>query len=327
MDNMAGELRTPVRKIQVTPDQAGMRLDRFVGESLPGLPLSAIQRLLRTGQVRVDGGRAKGNERLRAGQEVRLPPVRIQDPPAEARGDPTVPPKALDLLRARFLFHDEAVLVLNKPAGMAVHGGSGQPWGVVDAVRLLLTGEGERPELCHRLDRDTSGCLLFGLGKVMTRRLTEAFRGDTVEKRYLALVQGTPPDQGRINHPLAKGMTRAGERMVGADADGDHAETLFRVVERFDGLTLVEVRPLTGRTHQIRVHFQELGHPLAGDGKYGVWELNRRLKSLGLNRLFLHARLLAFPHPRHGRRVEVEAPLDETLASVLDQLRAGKGRG
>lgn len=323
MDYTGDELRTQVQRIRVTPDQNGMRLDRFVREILPGLPPAAVHRLLRTGQVRVDGGRAKGNARLVTGQEIRLPPVRLSV--AEPGGEKTIPAWALDALRGRILRRDDAFLVLDKPAGMPVHGGSGQAWGVVDGMRLLLEEEPERPELCHRLDRDTSGCLLFGLGKGMTRRLTNAFRGDQVEKRYLALVHGSPPDRGRLDQALVKGMTRAGERMVAADADGAPAQTLFRVVERFAGLALVEARPLTGRTHQIRVHFQEFGHPLAGDDKYGSWELNRHLRGLGLKRLFLHARFLAFPHPRDGGRVEVEAPLDPALEQVLQRLRTGEG--
>lgn len=312
--------RQPVRQVTVEQGEAGMRLDRFLAGQWPGLPLAAIQRLLRTGQVRVNSGRAKGNERLSLGDRVRLPPVWL--PPA---GEPIRPPeRALEQLRARILLRDDDLLVLDKPAGMPVHGGSGHAWGVVDGVKALFAGEGVQPELCHRLDLDTSGCLLLGLHPPAVRALTASFREHGVVKEYLALVLGVPdPPKGEIDLALAKGQTRAGERVMVTGEGGRHARTRYQVEALLPDCALMRVRLLTGRTHQIRVHFQELGHPVAGDEKYGDWEFNRRLRELGLKRLFLHAETLSFPHPMSGQPVRVRAPLATELGEVLTSLGQG----
>ncbi|MBF0285493.1 MAG: RluA family pseudouridine synthase [Magnetococcales bacterium] len=328
------EPRSGVRKVVVGGGEAGMRLDRFLQRQWPGMPPSAIQRLMRTGQVRINGGRAKGPDRLAEGDEVRLPPVRPEEPSPEGRGR-VVPEWAVAEVGRRILWEDEALLVMDKPAGVPVHGGSGQPWGWVDAVRLWWGAEregiyGSAPELTHRLDRDTSGCLVMGLTPLAVRHLAGAFKAGAVEKRYLALVRGVPPPRGSIRQPLTKGVTRGGERMVVAAVDepGDPAWTDFRVVRRFSGpwgeVSLVEAHPRSGRTHQIRVHLAWLGHPLAGDGKYGDRELDRRLKGVGMNRLFLHAARVAFAHPLTGHPVAVESPLPEALLRVLDGLAQGE---
>ncbi|MBF0625625.1 MAG: RluA family pseudouridine synthase [Magnetococcales bacterium] len=311
---------TPARRVPVGPDWDGARLDRFLAAHLPGLPPGAIQRLVRTGQVRVNGGRVRSGQRLTTGMEVRLPPVRPASTTEEKR--PTPPPQRVAELARRILYRDRHLLILDKPAGWAVHGGSGQPWGLIDAVRLLPAEAGAEPELCHRLDKDTSGCLVFGLDKPTVRRLAEMFRNGAVHKRYLALVAGHPrPRQGAIRQPLVKGVTRGGERMVVAREGGQAACTRYRVLSRHGTASLVEARPETGRTHQIRVHCQWAGHPLAGDAKYGDRTFNERLARLGLKRLFLHAAGLEFVHPATGQPLAVTAPLDPTLDLLLHRLR------
>ena len=317
---------SPVRLQRVTPQEAGLRLDRFLGDHLAGAPISLLQRLMRTGQVRVNGGRARGGSRLCAGDEVRLPPVRIVE--EGSRTAPRSPPvPLLQAVRDGILWRDDHLLILNKPSGLMVHAGSGGRWGAVDLLRAVLAGEGVQPELCHRLDRDTSGCLLFALNKSAVRRLTAAFRAGQVEKTYLALVRGRPhPEAGVIDRPLVKGVVRGGERMVVTAAEGGvGAVTHYRVRERFRSASLVEVRPATGRTHQIRAHFQWFGAPLAGDGKYGDRIFDRALKRFGLNRLFLHAAGLAFTHPEHGERLAVAAPLEPSLEQVLARMRREGG--
>ncbi len=305
-----------------------MRLDRYLGDHLPGAPISLLQRLLRTGQVRVNGGRARGGDRLRAGDEVRLPPIRLQ--PVQ-EGNVVVPPPLQKRIRQAIVWRDEQVLVLDKPAGLAVHGGSGGKWGAIDLLRAVLAAESGtggdpgngRPELCHRLDKGTSGCLLFGLNRTAVRWLTAAFREGRVEKTYQALVRGRPrPGTGIIDRPLLKGVMRGGERMVvAADGEGAAAVTRYDLGESFSTASLMTVRPESGRTHQIRAHFQWLGHPLAGDEKYGDRHFNRAMKRIGLNRLFLHAQRLVFPHPDGGAPFSVSAPLEPSLQRLLTALR------
>lgn len=315
--------RTPVRHVTVSAEEAGRRLDKFLAEQLHGIPQGAIQKLLRTGQVRLNKGRAKGNARIAEGDVVRLPPVTLSEPGGPEKKP--VPRGFLQELPGRILFQDDDMLVLDKPVGVPVHGGSGQPWGVVDAVKELFRSERWKgvPELCHRLDKETSGCLLFGLRPPMVRKLAEAFRdGEAIDKRYLVLVSGRPsPGKGVIDKPLRKGRVQGGERMVTVEEGGDVARTEYRVVEPLGDFSLVEARLLTGRTHQIRVHFESLGHPVAGDGKYGDRGVNRRLAGLGMKRMFLHARSLSLTHPGSGRRVQVQAPLDEALNGLLKALR------
>ncbi|MBF0262695.1 MAG: RluA family pseudouridine synthase [Magnetococcales bacterium] len=316
--------RVPVRRIRVTPDEAGMRLDRFLLVHNPGAPPALAQRWLRTGEARVGGARASGNHRLVDGEEVRLPPFESREPPPREDG---VPDWALRALQGRILWRDRSLLVLDKPHGMPVHGGSGQAWGVVDAMRLILAreGAGEVPELCHRLDKETSGCLLFALDRVSARRMSEAFKGGAVDKTYWALIAGEPrAATGVIDQRLIKGSARGGERMVIAGGrEGDPARTRYQILERFGAWTWVAAYPDTGRTHQIRVHFQWLGHPLAGDGKYGDPALNRSLRAGGLKRMFLHARSIRFRHPGSGATVVVESRLDEALEGILAWCRRG----
>ncbi|MBF0460700.1 MAG: RluA family pseudouridine synthase [Magnetococcales bacterium] len=320
-----GEKSSPVQQVLVTDADAGVRVDRFLHTHLPGIPYSFIHRLLRTGQVRVNSGRVQGGVRLALGDTVRLPPVRLEEPQAQ-----TFPPDGwVKSVRERIIWRDDALLVLNKAEGMAVHGGSGDRWGAVDAVRRLLQWEEStlQPELCHRLDKDTSGCLLFALTPVALRQMAAAFRTGTVEKEYLALVRGCPqPAEGLIDLPLTKGIVRAGERIVVSAEHGLAARTRYRVLTRFANASLVQIVLESGRTHQIRVHFQAIGHPVAGDRKYGDSAFDVRMGRIGLHRLFLHAKRLAFTHPVTGERTTIEAPLDDRLQQVLVQSAPPTGR-
>ncbi|MEO5346929.1 MAG: RluA family pseudouridine synthase [Magnetococcus sp. YQC-9] len=320
--------REPVRRVRVSADEAGMRLDRFLAHHNPGAPVALVQRWLRTGQTRVDGARASGNLRLESGQEVRIPPFASREPPSSPAE--AVPEWALRILQGRILWRDRHLLVLDKPHGIPVHGGSGQSWGVVDGMRLLLAKEGtdEVPELCHRLDKETSGCLLFALDKPSARKMQEAFKSGAVDKAYWALIAGVPrAHTGVIEQPLIKGSARGGERMVIAGGvEGLSARTRYRVLERLGEWALVVAHPDTGRTHQIRVHFQWLGHPLLGDEKYGDAALNKRLRRAGMKRMFLHAQEMRFRHPVTGEKQVVEAPLDAELERMLAWCRRGAGQ-
>jgi len=316
--------RGPVRHVEVGEEDAGQRLDNFLKRLLANVPRSRVYRLVRRGEVRVNGRRARPELRLQLRDSVRIPPVRIEEP---VPGAPARVPKALrELIAASILREDERLIVLNKPAGVAVHGGSGVSFGVIEALRALRPDESL--ELAHRLDRDTSGCLLIARKPSALRELHALLREGALEKGYLALVRGQW-DLGhkRIDVPLATDARVGGERTVRPDARGKAAVSDFRPVQFFGKrATLVEVRLHTGRTHQIRVHAAHAGHPVAGDEKYGDAEFNASLSSLGLGRMFLHAHSIAFQWPRGGE-VSASAPLPPELATVLDKLEAsGRGR-
>ncbi|MBF0108317.1 MAG: RluA family pseudouridine synthase [Magnetococcales bacterium] len=313
--------KTGVSVVEVDALHAGMRLDRFLKRHFPDLPAGLIHKLLRTGQVRLDGCRVKGDERLVTGGKVRIPPLNVSHPtPRETT--PTPPAAMLKALEGSVLLEGEGFIVINKPPGWPVHGGTGQTSGLIDGLRHLWKDSPHHPELCHRLDRDTSGCLLLATDRQAASVLTSAFRDGAVEKNYLALVRGCPdPAEGVIESSLAKGVIRSGERMVVTDDSGRTARTRYRTSERFTIASLLEISLETGRTHQVRAHLTSLGHPLAGDGKYGQRDFNRVMKSLGLTRMFLHARSLSFPHPRSRVPVRVTAPLDPHLVRLIDSLR------
>jgi 23S rRNA pseudouridine955/2504/2580 synthase len=310
-----------VRMLEVGTEDAGQRIDNFLLRHLKGVPRSLIYRILRRGEVRVNKGRSKPDYRVQAGDQVRIPPVRTAAPSGRVPGE-----GAGDRLAQRILYEDERLLVIDKPAGMAVHGGSGLSFGVIEALRAARP-EAHFLELVHRLDRDTSGCLLIAKKRSELRSLHELLRQGAVDKRYLALVRGRW-DRGErlIDAPLLKGQTRGGERIVTVDAAGKTADSRFRPVEVFHDASLVEVDLGTGRTHQIRVHGAHVGHPVAGDEKYGDAEFNRRMRDLGLKRLFLHAQSIGFSDPLSGREVHVSTPLPEELRSVLERLNAGRTR-
>lgn len=307
-----------VRQETVTKDEDGLRLDRWFRRRYPALGHGRLEKLLRTGQVRIDGGRAKSNARLSAGQTVRVPPL-----PADTGEPPRKPvsrdvkPEDAEMLMQRLLHQDDDVLAIDKPAGLAVQGGSGTHRhidGMLDALRL---GAKERPRLVHRLDRDTSGVLLLARSAKAAAALSRAFQARDTDKRYLAIVAGLPrPERGHIDAALAKRGGAQGERMQWDDDAGQRARTDYAVLDRAARTAaLVELRPLTGRTHQLRAHCQILGTPILGDGKYGGAEAF--IDGVpGGKRVHLHARRLDIAHPRHGRLI-VEAPLPDDFRNTM----------
>lgn len=295
---------------------AGQRIDNFLIRRLKGVPRSVIYRILRRGEVRVNAKRIGPDHRLAAGDVVRVPPVRTAvERPAPAPGAGTAA-----RLAAAILYEDERMLVIDKPAGLAAHGGSGLSYGVIEALRALRPQDREL-ELVHRLDRDTSGCLMIARRRSVLRLLHGLQREGRIEKRYLALLAGRwRRGAARVDAPLRKNVLQGGERMVRVAADGKDAVTEFRVVQRFADSTLVEATLLTGRTHQIRVHAAHLGTPILGDAKYGDAEANRHYRQLGLRRLFLHAAGLTVRWPGDEAPLRVTAPLDTELQQLLDRL-------
>lgn len=305
-----------VQWLEVSPDVAGQRIDNFLLAQLKGVPRSLVYRLLRRGEVRVNKGRARPSQRLEAGDRVRLPPLRLP-----AQGEPIAPSAQLrEHLDESLLYEDERVLVLNKPAGLAVHGGSGINLGVIETLRAMRPGA--ELELVHRLDRDTSGCLLISKRRSALRRLHAQLRDGEVDKRYLALLCGRlARPEVEVAVALRTNRVRGGERVVRVDpAEGKPSRTWFRTRQRLGPFTLVEAELDTGRTHQIRVHAAHLGAAVAGDPKYGDPVNNERLKTLGLKRLFLHAAALSFRSREDGPVVQVTAPLPESLQAVLNRL-------
>jgi 23S rRNA pseudouridine955/2504/2580 synthase len=306
-----------VEHVEIPEAAAGQRLDNFLLGRLKGVPKSHVYRLLRKGQVRVNKGRAKPDYRLEAGDVVRLPPVRRPEP-----GAPSASGRSAGLrLEDRILHEDGRLIVLDKPSGIAVHGGSGLSHGVIEALRAARP-DAPYLELVHRLDRETSGCLLIAKRRSFLRTLHELLREGRVEKRYLALVKGRwELGQVRLEDRLRK-TTRGGERVVTVDDGGKTAASIFRPVEIGSAASLLEVRIMTGRTHQIRVQAAEAGHPLAGDERYGDREFNRRMKALGVERLFLHAASVAWEDPSSGEWQLYSAPLPDDLRKVLTRLEA-----
>ncbi len=307
-----------VRQLAIAADHAGQRLDNFLLRELKGAPRSLIYRIVRTGEVRLNGGRVQPDRRLQAGDVLRIPPVRLGERPERPL---RVPPGLAERLREAVLYEDREILVLDKPAGLAAHGGSGLEYGVIELLRALRPGE-PFLELAHRLDRETSGCLALAKTPAVLRRIQDAFRAGQVEKRYLALVRGYWNHGPReVNQPLRRNVLRGGERMVEVLDDGKPARTQFRPVSPHKPASLLEARIATGRTHQIRVHAAHVGHPLAGDEKYGDPDFNRLMaKQYGLRRLFLHAHSLSLP--LGGRDIAVSAPLDAELKAALDRFGA-----
>jgi 23S rRNA pseudouridine955/2504/2580 synthase len=307
-----------VRRVLVAPDRDGQRLDNFLLGQLKGAPRSLIYRICRTGEVRINGKRAKPDSRISGGDEIRIPPVKLSEP--ADKGTPST--AAQQRLEQAIVFEDRHLLALNKPSGVASHGGSGISFGAIELMRAARPGA--TLELVHRLDRDTSGLLVIAKKRSALAELQALMREGGMDKRYLALLVG---DLRRpnvtVDAPLAKSLLQGGERMVRVDAGGKDSLSHFRVIDRFGGHTYVEVRIDTGRTHQIRVHAQHLGHPVAGDDKYGAADANRALKPLGLRRMFLHAASLQFSLQASSERYLLSAPLPSELKVVLDRLSAG----
>jgi len=303
--------------VRVDSRQQGQRIDNFLMSRVKGVPRSHLYRVLRRGEVRVNKGRVRPGYRLQPGDLVRIPPLHR----SQTTTSPRPPESRLRHLLSAVLYEDERLMVLNKPSGMAVHGGSGLDWGIIEAMRALLP-EAPELELVHRLDRETSGCLLLSKRRSALRELHRLIRDKAVDKRYLALLAGHMDQREvRVEIPLRKNLLRGGERLVHVDPDtGKPACTVFRTLHRHGDFTLAEVRPLTGRTHQIRVHAVHIGAPVAGDEKYGDAQANRRLRGLGLKRLFLHACALTFSTNHRERPLHIEAPLPVELQAVIETL-------
>jgi len=302
-----------VQLVEINDENCDQRLDNFLIARLKGVPKSRIYRIVRKGEVRVNKGRVDVKYRLAAGDIVRIPPVRV----AEKTEETFVGQSLKDALQKNILFEDDAFLVLNKPAGFAVHGGSGINSGIIEGLRQIRP-EAHFLELVHRLDRDTSGCLLVAKKRSALRKLHELFRDDHVHKTYIALLAGQWAKKKLVvTAPLLKNVSKGGERMVVISQAGKEAETLFRRLKLFRDSTLVEASPKTGRTHQIRVHAASFGHPIVGDDRYGIDEVNRGFKARGYKRMFLHAEKLKFQHPVTGEPLTILAPLPQELEDLL----------
>ena len=302
--------------VTATAEDAGQRLDNYLLRQLKGVPRTRIYRMVRKGEVRVNGRRARVSQRLQAGDQVRIPPVVTRDAPAPVRFDDA----ALAQFEQRVLFEDDAVLVWDKPSGMAVHGGSGLSWGVIELARRARPRL-SRLSLVHRLDRETSGVLLLAKKPAVLKALHEQLRQHQMKKVYQALVAGRWPKRlNKVDLPLRKNVLKSGERMVVVDPAGQTAVSYFQPLEQCDAASLVQVRLKTGRTHQIRVHARASGHPLLGDARYGDALANRQARQCRLKRLALHAWQLGFRHPVTGDWLEVEAPVPELFTHVMQCL-------
>lgn len=308
-----------VRQLAIGPERDGQRIDNALATLLKGVPKSMIYRLLRTGQVRVNGKRAKPDTRLNDGDMLRIPPIRQAERP---KGQ-MAPEAMVASVAEAVIFEDKHFLVIDKPSGIASHGGSGVSHGAIELLRAARPHESSL-ELVHRLDRDTSGVLVLAKSRAGLIGLQAAIRAGEVTKQYLCLMVGHPPKaKFDVNAPLRKFALQGGERMVRVSEDGKPALTFFREMEQYPGVRLMQATLATGRTHQIRVHAAHVGHPLAGDPKYGDREMNKRLREMGLQRLFLHASHLSFE--LDGRLYSFSAPLPDDLKTFLDVL-AVKGK-
>jgi 23S rRNA pseudouridine955/2504/2580 synthase len=308
-----------VRQLVADTGDEGQRIDNFLLRVLQDVPRSLVYRILRTGEVRVNGGRVKPDHRLAAGDKVRVPPVSTKP-----REQVDAPSKSLrEFITSAVIHEDRDLLVINKPAGVAVHGGSGLSHGVIEVLRAVHP-ELKELELVHRLDRDTSGCLLIAKRRAVLRELHRSLREREMQKHYRALVVGRWPfGRKTIDLPLKTNLKQGGERVVRVHSEGQHAISSFEPLQHFGKLaTLLDVKIGTGRTHQIRVHAAHAGHPIAGDEKYGDRERDQLLKPHGLKRMFLHAHSLAFQRPGTNETFMVTAPLPPELEAILQSLAA-----
>lgn len=306
-----------VRFITIDGEDAGQRIDNFLLRTLKGVPKSMIYRLLRKGEIRVNKKRTKPVYKLAVDDILRIAPIRVSEESAPVSTKLNI----VSSLEQHILFEDERLIVINKPSGMAVHGGSGLSFGLIEALRALRP-DARMLELVHRLDRDTSGCLVVAKKRSALRNLHEQLRNKKVQKYYHALVKGRWSNKlTKVTEGLRKNDLKSGERVVIVDnVNGKESETRYKVVQHYSDCTLVRAFPVTGRTHQIRVHCQCKGHPIAGDPKYGHEDFDAQLKGKGLKRLFLHASSIEFTHPLTEERLKIEAPLDPSLEKVLKNL-------
>jgi 23S rRNA pseudouridine955/2504/2580 synthase len=303
--------KVSVRQVNIGSETAGQRVDNFLLRECKGVPKSHIYRILRSGEVRINSGRVDATYRLLEGDRVRIPPLRLG-----AKAAPSKPPR-IDL---PLLYEDEGLIAANKPAGLAVHGGSGVSYGVIEQLRALHP-EAKFLELVHRLDRDTSGLLLLAKKRSLLTAMHDLIRAGQMDKRYLVLVRGKwPMGRQHVKLKLQRYVTAAGERRVSVDDEGRESHTVFELERACGAYSLLQAQLKTGRTHQIRVHLAHLGFPIAGDDKYGDFDLNKRLAKQGLKRMFLHAWKLAFLHPQGGDRLMLEAPLPSELEHFIQSL-------
>jgi len=316
MSQQPGNKPSKVQVIEIKEDQDGQRLDNWLLRQINGAPKSLIYRIIRKGEVRVNKGRKKANYRLCAGDLVRIPPLRIETETEKK----SLPQSLMHEIKASILLDNQHCLVINKPAGLAVHGGSGLHFGVIDVVKALFPDQ-EYLELVHRLDRETSGCLMLAKSRKALIFLHEQIKAGTVIKKYMAGLAGNwQGGKKTVKAPLKKNSMQGGERMVEVDEAGKAAISHFRPIQHYRNLTLVEVEIETGRTHQIRVHAAHEGHPVAGDKKYGEREYNKWIREQGLNRMFLHAYWLEFMLPGGAEPMQITTPLPSALQNILNTL-------
>lgn len=309
----AKETQRSVALVTVDDERAGQRLDNFIMAQVRGLPRTRVYKLVRSGEIRVNKGRKPASYRIQAGDVVRIPPMRLA-----VQEGPVVNAGLVSQFPDWILFEDSHLLAVNKPAGIAVHGGSGVSYGLIELARAARP-ELKHLELVHRLDRDTSGVILLAKRRSALRALHESLRNRTAHKTYWALVSGSwPARKQQVKANLARDVLRSGERMASVNPEGKFALTKYHVLQKLAGATLVAAEPVTGRTHQIRVHCQYAGHPILGDPKYGLESDNRDWKSKGLKRMFLHAAEIDIPW-QEGR-LAIQAPLDPTLKELIGRL-------
>lgn len=314
---MTEEQAMQVSFATVTDEDSGQRLDNFLFRQFRSIPKSRIYRAMRHGEVRVNKKRVKPDQRIEAGDVVRIPPLHV---PQEAVKKP-VADSWLQQLEQAILFENNDLLIVNKPSGIAVHGGSGVDYGLIEAMRKLRP-DSRRLELAHRLDRDTSGCTIIAKKSSILRAIHQQLRDKMVAKTYMALVRGQwPASKVKVDAPLERYLLQNGERRVKTSDAGKESLTRFSIVESFSAATLIQAMPITGRTHQIRVHALEAGFPLCGDDKYGNKDDDAWMKSIGLKRLFLHASEVRFTLPLYDQPVHVQAPLPDDLQRVINNLR------
>lgn len=317
MTTVSSEEKPQVRYFTIDSEDSGQRIDNFLLKTLKGVPKSHLYRLMRKGEIRVNKKRIKPIYKLCVEDIVRVAPLRVSE---QADNVPT----QLNIvanLEKQILFEDDRLIVINKPSGMAVHGGSGLSFGLIEALRALRP-DARMLELVHRLDRDTSGCLVVAKKRSALRHLHEQLRNKEVKKYYHALVQGRwSSNVTKVTESLKKNDLKSGERVVVVDnVDGKESETRFKIIQYFSNATLVQAFPVTGRTHQIRVHCQVKGHSIACDAKYGNDDFDTDMRSKGLKRLFLHAASIEFTHPSTEQRIKIEAPLESSLQKLLKKL-------
>ncbi|MDO8272882.1 MAG: RluA family pseudouridine synthase [Gammaproteobacteria bacterium] len=307
-----------VEFIEVSTDADNQRVDNFLLGRLKGVPKSRIYRLIRKGEVRVNKKRVKPESRLHAGDNVRVPPIRVADAAPPVRPGSSL----VKLIKDSIIFEDAELIVINKPQGIAVHGGSGLKTGLIESMRWILqeAGQGgEFLELAHRIDRETTGCLVIAKTPRMLKHLHNELKAKRVTKSYHALVHGRwPDDVVQVNAPLRKNEVKAGEKVVVVDPEGKPSVTNFRILKRFSNATLIEASPLTGRTHQIRVHCQYAGHPIVGDQKYTS---TTRDQFSDTKILCLHAAMISFNRPESDQRFSTNAPVNPMMLQLLDSLR------